>query len=332
MPRRDFQADLAEASVPGASPRISGIGPGVDYGSFLFTYTVPSSSNTVDIQATVSDASECPRNHAYFVCSTTDNIPQSISDTLESCQASFIGLSIQEFLTSISHCMDNAVLGLSSEEDEKLTDNESSDDEMAWDWNGNEKEPVHRPMAVEMMRSDLRIAKAAGFKVGCLGSLSGAVIVALSCRIEKLELSSDAMQAWDVRPTDYLVLLIRYPHGYFKLDEILNSSQSDLPLVQMRVGLCDFYKPSLRSATELFIDGQVQPTAGVGEGDPPLMRPMFLGASLKGLLNSRFISLVKHRFVYGFSWAGAEKFFNDNQGKTKDFTEAGDPAFYVSEN
>lgn len=54
MPRRDFSADLTEASVLGAFPRLSDIKTGVEEGSFLFIYTVPSSSKTVNIQATVS--------------------------------------------------------------------------------------------------------------------------------------------------------------------------------------------------------------------------------------------------------------------------------------
>ena len=216
-----------------------------------------------------------------------------------------------------------------------MTDDDPSDYEMDLDWDGGEKAPVHRPIAVGMMRSDLRIAKAAGYKVGHLETLSGAVIVSLSCRIKKLELSSDAMQAWDVRPTDYLVLLIRYPQGYVKLDEILDSSSSYLTPLQMRVGLCDSYKPSLHSAMQLFIDEQAQFTSGTPRSDAndtPLMRPMFLAGSLKELLNSRFISLVRYRLMYGFSWTGAEKYFNDNQGKIKDFTEAGDSVYYVSEN
>ena len=266
--------------------------------------------------------------------STSENIPESISEALERCQASFSGLCIQEFLTSISLCIDNAVLGLDSGEDGQMIDNETSEDEIDWDWDDEENklEPmvIDRPMAVEMMRSDLRMAKAAGYKVGCLGTLSGAVIVSLSCRIGKLWISNDAMQAWDVRPADYLVLLIRYPQGYCQLNEILNPGSRNTDLVQMRVGLCDSYKPSLVSALHAFI-GKAG-TSGSNPEDAPVMRPMFTGESMNGLLNSRFISLVKYRYEYGFSWAGAEKYFNDSQGKMQDTTGPGDSTYNISEN
>src|SRR5687768_16736831 len=55
---------------------------------------------------------------------------------------------------------------------------------------------------------DLRQVKRAGFKAGYLGSLGGHIIICVSCRIAKLGISEEAMQAWGLIPRQYLVLLI----------------------------------------------------------------------------------------------------------------------------
>lgn len=188
------------------------------------------------------------------------------------------------------------------------------------------------PSAVEAMRSDLRVAKVAGFKVGYLGSLSGTVVVTLSCRIGKLGISTGAMEAWDVRPTDFLVLLIRYRRGYTGLEEILDPAPGDPAPIRMQVGLCDFYKPGrdFRLRGSIPRDGE-HPSDSISNEEQEL-RPIFTGRSIEDLLNGRFVSLVKHRLKYGFSWTGAEQFFNVSQGSLMHESEARKPAYRALEN
>lgn len=171
------------------------------------------------------------------------------------------------------------------------------------------------PMAVKEMRSDLLQAKAAGYRVGYLGSLTGAVIVSVSCRVGRLGISQEAMQAWNVRSEDFLVLLIRYPQGYRRLDAVLEATRGKELLVQMRVGLCDSYKPCLTSAVQAFVTDQIQgasiPTVSPGSA----LRPVFIGKALEALLNGRLLDLVRYRIQHGLTWTGAEHFFNDSQSR-----------------
>lgn len=54
MPQKDFRADLAEAIAQGQRGRLGDIKRGEDDGSISFAYTLPSSSQAINVQATVS--------------------------------------------------------------------------------------------------------------------------------------------------------------------------------------------------------------------------------------------------------------------------------------
>lgn len=60
MPRKEFQRDLIQASVPGRFPHLKGVRAGEEHGSVLFTYTVPFSTQTIDFQTSVLSMSLCP--------------------------------------------------------------------------------------------------------------------------------------------------------------------------------------------------------------------------------------------------------------------------------
>lgn len=60
MPRKEFQRDLIQASVPGRFPHLKGVRAGEEHGSVLFTYTVPFSTQTIDFQTSVLGMSLCP--------------------------------------------------------------------------------------------------------------------------------------------------------------------------------------------------------------------------------------------------------------------------------
>lgn len=352
MPRKDFRADLHQAKVPGQYERLRDVASGDDDGSIAFTYAFPSSPETVEIEAAVSgimdqdpvsslcslllpDTSQYPRDHTYFVYSTTDNTPERVSKVLERSETLFAGLSIHEFLKSICEQIDVSIsrqyspVDVYPEEDDSGDDGGLSDVEMDLDEDDGDLLELENPNAVEEMRSDLRLAKAAGYKVGYFGTLGGAVIVSLSCRVGKLGLSQEAMQAWDVCPKGFLVLLIRYPHGYYRLDWILERPQS--ALIQMHVGLCDSYKPAVAAALQAFASSQTPHPPEEQWNTGTVLRPVFTGKSLCQLLNGRLINLIRYRLRHGFSWTGAEQFLNDNQGSIVNQRKAEEPAYNVPE-
>lgn len=117
MPVKKFRADLAQAKGLGSFGRLGDVGRGDDDGSISFTYTLPSTAQVVGIEASV-DTSEYPSNHTFVVYSTTDNIPEAVSNALERSQPLSTGLSIQQFLESISERIDVAIMGRPADDDE----------------------------------------------------------------------------------------------------------------------------------------------------------------------------------------------------------------------
>ena len=75
--------------------------------------------------------------------------------------------------------------------------------------------PVDRAFR-ERIRSDLITAKQAGFKVGVLGHvLEGFnAFVTVSIRISKLGISEEAMQAWQVEASEYLMLILQCKYSH----------------------------------------------------------------------------------------------------------------------
>lgn len=176
------------------------------------------------------------------------------------------------------------------------------------------------PTFRQRVRTDLHTAKAAGFKIGHLGPLldGHAAYVSISCRMAKLGISAEAMQAWQVEPTDYLVLLLQYPHGY-KTAEQLQSADSLIlrTSLHMRVGACKKYKPTLQQAIAAFQKGQDDPstkqTGSELNDTPNTFRETFISRPLNELLNSSFVTLLRYRQI-GMGWSGAEEYFIDQQG------------------
>jgi ubiquitin-conjugating enzyme E2 Q len=214
------------------------------------------------------------------------------------------------------------------------SDQEFGDDIELSDWTDDEDgffASTENPDKVrEKVRCDLRAAKLAGFKVGYHGDPTGLIVVSVAMRIAKMGISEEAMSAWNVRPAEYLVLLIRYSR-YQTMQDLYEGGDSK---IQMRVGLCDSYKSSLASTIKAF---QETVTAGnqqstVEEQDPgPTLRGLFIGTALDKLLNEQFLHIVRLRVKYGFSWTGAESFFHAGQGKFIGPDDANSPEYVVQD-
>lgn len=182
------------------------------------------------------------------------------------------------------------------------------------------------------LRRDLRIVKNAGYKVGYLGETEGTIIISVACRIALLGLSEEAMQAWGVRPGEYLVLLIRHFSAYRDVQEVIALGNHASTFLQLYVGLCDSYKPSHDAAIHAF-QGASQPGSDTPMAqdlpfDNPI-RELFIGDSLNKLLAERFLEIVKLRIEHQFSWTGAEYFFHDGQGKILSNRDATSPRYEV---
>lgn len=173
------------------------------------------------------------------------------------------------------------------------------------------------------IRQDLRLAKAAGFRVGHLGSLFAPdheCVVMISCRIAKLGISEEALQAWQLGPNQYFVLLIRYSEGYRTLERLTAEEAWGHKSVRMRVGVSQKHKIGILDATRAF--SEINNRAK--EDDDPIYKhsspttsldPFFMDRPLDELLNDRLARLLRYRLDWAFSWGAAENFYNDHQGR-----------------
>ena len=173
------------------------------------------------------------------------------------------------------------------------------------------------------VRSDLRAAKRAGFKVGVLGDLNAGGFVCVSIRVVKLGISEEAMQAWGLRRKHYVVLMIRFEQGYRTLEQVSEETvTAGKNKTEMRVALSERYKPSITDAVNAFSQAPrvaTQPPAALTASYTAAqssLETLFIGRPLNDLLRERFAGIAKYRLACGFSWTGSETFFNDVQGKS----------------
>ena len=175
------------------------------------------------------------------------------------------------------------------------------------------------------LRQDLRKVKEAGFRVGYLGNLTNGGkdgFVTISCRVSKLGISEEALQAWHMEWDHYVLLLIRYSDGYRTLDRLTGSTMTHAGGVQLKVGLSKKYKIPIEEAIAAFTRLEdkskssklVTPQTTESNVKNRLER-LFIGRPLDELLNDRLIPLLRYRLAMGLPWGGAENFFNDHQGR-----------------
>ncbi|EAW10816.1 putative ubiquitin conjugating enzyme [Aspergillus clavatus NRRL 1] len=325
MSPKDFQRDLKETKSSNQFPHLDNVKAGDHEGSIVFAFCDSSTRVKIDFQAIVSDSHDYPHDHAYFVFTTSEDVPSRVTTALEDAQSLFLGLPIQDFLTYVDEIVRNALWDPAEESDQTQhfsdADAEDGFDAISDDWEvGSEAEPgvtmvptTNEATLRRVLRRDLRVAKDAGLKVSYHGPPTWFFIVSLSCRAARLGIPEEAMSAWDIRPSQYIVLLIRYSAGYLDLESVLSLEGRGNSLVQFRVGICSSYKPSHKFALQAF---DLEPStneeeAGLGQR----LKPIFIEKPLNSLLNDRFLRIVKARFDYGFSWTGAELYTHESQGK-----------------
>ncbi|KAL3250279.1 hypothetical protein ABHI18_011299 [Aspergillus niger] len=330
MPWKLFRKDLSDICLRGRFPRLSHLRLGDEDSTIAFTYSFQPSMH-IEFMVSILDATEYPDNHSYFAFAVTDNIPPAVSAILETVQCKFNGCSLETFLEGFCNYLDQAALGREPRASSPIDDDFdaiSDGEDMDWDEYPDAPQMDHS-VDMKQLRTDLRAAKSAGFKVGYLGDLEGSFIVSISCRIASLGISQDAMQMWDVCPTHFIVLLLYYPRGYRRLDHIVSQSQTAPSPVRMYVGFCDRYKPTAVSIPETH---QEFSSLGVSSSTPKsALKSSFITDPLETLLNDRFLSIVQDRLRHGFSWTGAEIFYNDAQGKKLDTKDSKLPKYFVPE-
>ncbi|KAF3919488.1 hypothetical protein ABW20_dc0100420 [Dactylellina cionopaga] len=322
------------------------VGTGENEGEFLFQYH-PLNGEPSMISAIIVDISNYPTKHEVFIFGCgEDALPlgEQLSD-----MPSLTGKSVRQILTQVSqHLRSKEIEGsqanpfLVQDEDTIMQDasqprrrarrqtspmiiDDDQDDLYSTRSTVDKgKKPASAlptmPSPADRMVSDLRAIKDAGFKLGYHGSLKGSwtCYLIISCRLSRLGISDNALDAWHVESKRYLNMIIEYPAGYVGLHELCDEKKKagwgdNKNNIRMRIRQSDKYKPTRAECQAAF------KKSDNGKDMPYVFR------SLEMFLNERLLILIKKRLDLGFSWFGTEEFFfldKKQAGKTVEAMEA----------
>ncbi|GAB1313257.1 UBC core domain-containing protein [Madurella fahalii] len=346
MSFRKFKSDVATAAqkvAGGAVPGIVSVANGDSDGEVVIKYHHDSLPAAVRIQALAQHVAEYPDGNIFMLWTADDDEPpQPVVAAVKAAQDYLLGMSVYEMITELASRLEKEFARMNGE-DETATDadvdvDEDDDDyDAAYDSdylsNGEEfglsvlaerpaqEKPglsAQQEMLLSRVRRDLRQVKQAGYKVGFLdsfGRTANSGLVSISIRADKLALSDEAMEAWDVKLDEYIVLLLRFERAYDPLERILEQAAAHTA-VTFRIGKCNRYKPSITQALGAFakshrpIPGPNTESAGTYSGSgADTFEKLFISNSLDGFLNESFLSLLKLRETRRLSWEEANELF-----------------------
>lgn len=347
MGRRLFLTHLADASHSHYKDVHDVLS--LDDETVAFTYTYGASPfHKVNIKAYATDLDEYPDGNSFRLCTEDEFYDDTIPYTLELLSNKAHGLLLVDLLARVSESLTTA-LSADSPQDHSMGDasdpGAQEDEDFDFDLDDDIDDKVFglsenkftntqhggdisrnslsledcKSENLDKIRSDLKLLKNAGFRVGAYGNLASNGILCVSIRVSKLGLSDETLEAWTIPRKRYLVLLIRYPHGYLDANTVAGNDYLSTPM-KMRVGLCKHYKPSSRHAIDGF--DPIIKNSSIGkeqEQTNPASEPdnnfegLFIGKSLDQFMEERLLKIIVARNNYGFSWLGAEKFIAEMQ-------------------
>ncbi|KAK6541068.1 hypothetical protein TWF694_008445 [Orbilia ellipsospora] len=338
MPKDQYDTDLYMASDDDTIDGVFVVGTGENEGEFLFQYH-PLNGEPSMISTIIVELPKYPTSHEVFVFGCGEDalmLGEKLSD-----MPSLAGKSVKQILINVSrHLRSKETDGslarpfVINDEDTTMLDasplppplststrrarnpspmliDEDQDDlyttSPVADKGKKPASSLPTPAAPPANRlvADLRAVKDAGFKLGYHGSLKGTGVcyVVISCRLSRLGISDNALDAWHVESKRYLSLIIEYPAGYANLNELCEENRGNIRgnqrknNIRIRVRQCDKYKPTRAECQGFFKRND-------GSRDMP-----YIMQSLELFLNERLITLVKKRLELAFSWYGTEEYY-----------------------
>ena len=351
MPRRQYIADLQKAQGDVLPHGIHDLQQGEDDGQFEFLFAASGKGpvEAVKVTALIPDLGEYPKSHEYMIFAG-EEAPLYVSEALSNVRRTN-GKTVYELLDIVSATLSRlsrdqdgdtqmpdsqagADEGSEPEEDDEDDDDDvyASDDEsfmtggekvqttvFAQPASGTKLKTADRHFRARV-RSDLVKVKNAGFKVGILGHVLDGfnAFVTIAIRMSKLGISEEAMEAWQVDPKDYLILIIQYPNGYKTNEELQGFDTLRLaPNLGMRVVAGKKYKPTLQEAIKAFTVAKKAGRDSLNPSDIPgsqdvveegSIRETFISKPLMGLLQDRLVPILRFRSA-GMGWTGAEQMY-----------------------
>ncbi|KAM5345747.1 hypothetical protein ACJ41O_011608 [Fusarium nematophilum] len=341
MGLKQFNQDLKAVAADNIQ-YVTDVRKGDSDGEIVFTYTVPNENdaNPIEIQALATDADSYPHSD-FLIFTPSDHV--GLSGWLQDIAAQG---SVMQVITLIARKL-TAKFTLQEEDhgEEEQADDDGEDEEInddsAFDTgsdgysSGDDEEsqididplPSRRPATTYVagfqgsmlrLKRHLRQVHREGFHLSVpfankADDSSGAGIFSVSIRVSKLGIPDEALEAWDLTPSDYVVLLVKLPMGYPDESDFVRLG-SDQSTVQFKVGKCAGPRPSYQVMRRTF-DLDNEDPEEKDENHADLFVPLYMSASLDSLLNREFPSLLRLRRSEGFSWDQAQAFkFEQSRG------------------
>ncbi|PNH36568.1 hypothetical protein BJF96_g261 [Verticillium dahliae] len=329
MTRRKFRADVAAAiniSIPG----ISSVGLGPDDGEVVCIYTSNRSAVQIPLRLTTASVDDYPQHQGFHGSTECDEIPSSIMGVLGRLVYSTQGRSVIDSLAILSNQLETALGSAATEQQSEdhvsvadATDS-SPEDEIGGDTDvefedydleihdnttsGIDLHPIAAGSQNQVkrnvrLREDLAKAREVGFGIGLWPNDD---IVSLSLRASKLGLSTETLTAWDIEPTEYIVLLFKYEDHYLPLETFATIQGKEKPML-FRVGQCTTYKPSLVTAQAAFNkqDQAASTLEDASDGNGDFDR-LYMSNSLDLWMEQEFAALLLLRIQSNLSWDNAK--------------------------
>ena len=381
MTRKDLIRDI-DVCQQSDIPHIADVRCGIESGDVAFTYLSEAlPDGHINLQILIPEPSDYPESHQCLILvDHAGEVPPVLTRALEHIQETSSGQNLILLISEVAKTLNEALIrGMRHElsvgrtnhqveaEEESdgefaafdNADHEADDDEIFFPGTVSSGLPAnshgprgrrnvsrsHKAVHSARLRADLCTAKRAGFKIGVLGNLSGRCILCISIRVVKLGISDEAMRAWSLQRSHYLVLMIKFRNGYQTLEDVSElSSLGDA--VEMRVVLCKNYKPNTEDAFDVFENLKFTSRRGSVDDETPSsmassrfstrdnasVEPVFIAGPLNSLLRDRFPVIVRFRLSTSVPWLGAEQCTEEMQGKFHDRSEVMDNKYYRPEN
>lgn len=343
MSFKKFRSDVATAAEKVAHGAVAGVlsvANGDSDGEVVIKYRHESLPSPVTMQALAQDVAAYPDENTFMLWTNDDQDPPAPVVAVVECAHDFLfGMSVYEMVIELASRLDAQIAcgvhdrdgAPSKAADDADADEDKDDSDITYDSDclsdgelfglsslnappdrqGTEPSERQQPL-LRRIRQDLRRVREAGYKVGFLdsfGRTNTSGLVSISIRVDKLGLSDELTEAWDVQPGQYIVLLLRFERPYKPLERVLKETTAQTD-IKFCIRKCSKYKPSAAQAADAFQPESkrplLDPDRGAGSGSD-VVEKLFISNSLDGFLNEDFVSLLRLREARGLSWDEANK-------------------------
>ncbi|KAF4975451.1 hypothetical protein FZEAL_7748 [Fusarium zealandicum] len=325
MGLKQFNLDL-RAAISSCFRHVTNVRKGDSDGEIVFTYH-PHGRSSIDVQAIATEIDCYPKHSGFMIFTSSDHIADDVDGWFQDIASVTNGKTVVQTIDLVTQTL---TYNFNSATNNAIQDEQEEVDEFG-DWSFDEEEyqididplPARRPAAhsavghpesMLRLKRHLREVKEEGFHISLPFTKQTSHsfgIFSLSIRVTKLGIPEEALQAWDLKPSDYVVMLTRMPMGYPSMSEFIQLP-SDQSAVQFKFGKCARAKPSYHAMRRAFDPDDIGEPASSVSGDDTerdgLFVPLYMSASLDSLLNQEFPSILRIRRSEGLTWDQAQAF------------------------